>query len=90
MNKKRVWFCRICWKTKKDNEVDLDVFFDVAENKIMYNHVPVNSPIEDLEELMNAFCTNGYFTLDDEGEIDFNRVFRDITELASFIDKILD
>ena len=33
---------------------------------------------------------NGYFSLGDEGEIDTNRFFKDIDELAKFIDKILD
>ena len=38
-------------KQKEDNQIDLDVLFDLAEeNKIMYNHVPVNSLIEDLAD----------------------------------------
>ena len=42
-----------------------------------------------MEKLQNGFFTNGYFSLGDEGEIDTNRFFKDINELAEVIDKIL-
>ena len=40
--------------------------------------------------MINVFYTNGYFILDADGEIDTNRVFNDITEMAYFWDKIFD
>ena len=43
-----------------------------------------------MEKLQNGFFTNGYFTLDEEGEIDTNRFFKNSDKLAKFIDKILD
>ena len=76
---------------KEENEIDLGLFLELAEeNKIIYNQVPVNTLIEDTEKLKNGFFTNGYFTLGEEGEIDTNRFFKDSSELAKFIDKILD
>ena len=42
-----------------------------------------------MEKLKDGFLKNGYFSLDDEGEIDTNRFFEDSDELAKFIDKIL-
>ena len=76
---------------KEENEIDLGLFFELAEeNKIIYNQVAVNTLIEDSENLRNGFFTNGHFTLGDEGEIETNRFFRDNSELAKFIDKILD
>ena len=76
---------------KEENEIDLGLFLELAEeNKIIYNQVPVNTLIEDTEKLKNGFSTNGYFTLGEEGEIDTNRFFQDSSELAQFIDKILD
>ena len=76
---------------KEENEIDLGLFLELAEeNKIIYNQVPVNTLKEDTEKLKNGFFTNGYFTLGEEGEIDTNRFFKDSSELAKFIDKILD
>ena len=76
---------------KEENEIDLGLFLELAEeNKVIYNQVPVNTLIEDTEKLKNGFFTNGYFTLGEEGEIDTNRFFKDSSELAKFIDKILD
>ena len=67
------------------------MFLELAEeNEIIYNQVPVNTLIEDMEKLKNVFITNGYFSLGDEGEIDTDRFFEDSNELAKFIDKILD
>ena len=78
-------------KQKEENEIDLGLFLELAEeNKIIYNQVPVNNLIEDMEKLKNGFFTNGYFTLGEDGEIDTNRFFKDSDELAKFIDKILD
>ena len=78
-------------KQKEENEIDLGLFLELAEeNKIIYNQVPVNNLIEDMEKLKNGFFTNGYFTLGEEGEIDTNRFFKNSDELAKFIDKILD
>ena len=78
-------------KQKEENEIDLGLFIELAEeNKIIYNQVPINTLIEDMEKLKNGFFTNGYFTLGEEGEIDTNRFFKDSDELAKFIDKILD
>ena len=77
-------------KQKEENEIDLGLFLELAEeNKIIYNQVPINNLIEDMEKLKNGFFTNGYFTLGEEGEIDTNRFFKDSNELAKFIDKIL-
>ena len=76
---------------KKQNEIDLGLFLELAEeNKIIYNQVPINILIENMEKLKNGFFTNGYFSLGEEGEIDTNRFFKNSDELAKFIDKILD
>ena len=84
-------FTDIVKKQKEDNEIDLGLFFELAEeNKIIYNQIPINTLIEDMEKLKNGFFTNGCFTLGDDGEIDTNRFFKDSDELAKFIDKILD
>ena len=84
-------FTDIVEKQKEDNEIDLRLFLELAEeNKIIYNQVPINTLIEDMEKLKNGFFTNGYFSLGDEREIDTNRFFKDSDELAKFIDKILD
>ena len=78
-------------KQKEENEIDLGLILELAEeNKIIYNQVPVNTLIEDMEKLKNGFFTNGYFTLGEEGEVDTNRFFKDSNEIAKFIDKILD
>ena len=78
-------------KQKEENEIDLGLFLELAEeNKIIYNQTPVSTLIEDMEKLKNGFFTNGYFSLGDDGEIDTNRFFKDSDELAKFIDKILD
>ena len=84
-------FTDIVKKQKEDNEIDLGLFLELAEeNKIIYNQIPINTLIEDMEKLKNGFFTNGYFHLGDEGEIDTNRFFKDSDELAKFIYKILD
>ena len=76
-------------KQKKENEIDLGLFLELAEeNKIIYNQVPINILIEDMEKLKNGFFTNGYFSLGEEGEIDTNRFFKNSDELAKFKDKI--
>ena len=78
-------------KQKEENEIDLGLFLELAEeNKIIYNQVPINILIEDMEKLKNGFFTNGYFILGEEGEIDTNRFFKNGDELAKFIDKLLD
>ena len=78
-------------KQKEDKENDLGLFSELAEeNKNIYNQVPVNTLIEDMEKLTNGFFSNGYFSLGDKGEIDRNRFFKDNNELAKFIDKIID
>ena len=67
------------------------MFLELAEeNKIIYNQVPINILIEDMEKLKNGFFTNGYFYLGEEGEIDTNRFFKNSDELAKFIEKIMD
>ena len=76
---------------KGENEIDFGLFFGLAdENKIIYNQTPVNTVIEDMENLKIGFFANGYSSLGDAGEIDTNRFFKDCSELAKFIDKILD
>ena len=78
-------------KQKEENEIDFGLFLELAEeNKIIYNQVPINILIEDMEKLKNGFFTNGYFSLGEEGEIDTNRFFKNSDELAKFVDKILD
>ena len=38
-------------KQKEDDEIDLGLFLDLAEeNKIIYNQVPVNNLVEDMEK----------------------------------------
>ena len=77
-------------KQKEENEIDLGLFLVLAEeNKFIYNQVPINILVEDMEKLINGFFTNGYFSLGEEGEIDTNRFFKNSDELANFIDKIL-
>ena len=84
-------FTDIVEKQKEENEIDLGLFLELAEeNKIIYNQVPINSLIEDMEKVKNGFFTNGSFILGEEGEIDTNRFFKNSDELAKFIDKILD
>ena len=84
-------FTDIVEKQKEENEKDLGLFLELAEeNKIIDNQVPINILIEDMEKLKNGFFTNGYFSLGEEGEIDTNRFFKNSDELAKFIDKILD
>ena len=47
-------------KQKEENEIDLGLFLELAEeNKIIYNQVPINNLIEDMEKLKNGFFTNG-------------------------------
>ena len=78
-------------KQKEENEIDFGLFLELAEeNKIIYNQVPINILIEDMEKLKNGFFTNGYFSLGGEEEIDTKRFFKKSDELAKFIDKILD
>ena len=77
-------------KQKEENEINLGLFLELAEeNKIIYNQIPINILIEDMEKLKNGFFTNGYFSLGEEGEVDTNRFFKNSDELAKFIDKIL-
>ena len=81
-------FTDIVEKQKEENEIF--VFLELAEeNKIIYNQVPINILVEDMEKIKNGFFTNGYFSLGEEGEIDTNRFFKNSDELAKFIDKIL-
>ena len=41
---------------KKDNEIDLSLFLEVAEeNKILYNQTPVNTLKADMEKMKNCF-----------------------------------
>ena len=78
-------------KQKEENEIDLGLFFEVAEEKKKrFNETPVNTLIEDMEKLRTGFFTRGYFSLGDDGEIDTNKIIKDSNELAKFIDKILD
>ena len=43
-------------KQKEENEIDLGLFFELAEkNKIIYNQTPVNNLIEDMENWEMAF-----------------------------------
>ena len=40
----------------EESEIDLGLFFELAEeNKILYNQVPVNFLIEDMEKLKSGF-----------------------------------
>ena len=78
-------------RKQDENEIDLGLFLELAErNKIVYNQVPVNALIKDMEKLRKGFLTNGFLSLGDDGEIDANRIFKDSKELAEFIDEILD
>ena len=87
-------FTDIVEKQKEENEIDVGLILELAEeNKIIYNQVPINILVEDMEKLKNGFLTNCYFTLGDgdgdgDGEIDTNRFFKESDELAKFIDKI--
>ena len=88
---KAFYFTEYVERQKGDVEIDLGLFLNLAEeNKILYNEVPVTTLIEDMENLTYGFFMNGCFSLGDEGEIDTKRFFKDINELAVFIDKILD
>ena len=84
-------FTDIVEKQKEENEIDLGLFFEIAEeNKIIYNQVPINILVEVMKKLKNGFFANGYFFHGEEGGIDTNRFFKNSNELAKFIDKILD
>ena len=75
----------------EENRKDFGLFLELTEeNKIINNQIPVTTLIEDMEKLTNGFFTNGYFSLGDVEEIDTTKFFKDSTELAKFIDKILD
>ena len=57
-------------KQKEENEIDLGRFLELAEeNKFIYNQVPINTLIEDIEKRKNGFFTNGYFSLGGEGRL---------------------
>ena len=56
----------------------------------MYNQVPVNTLIEEMEKVRNGFHTNGFFNLSEEGELETRRFFRSSSELAKITDEILD
>ena len=76
---------------KEKNEINLGPFFELAkENKIKYNQAPVNTLIEDMDKIENGFFTNGFFTVGEKEEVETNRLFRDSSELANFVDKIVD
>ena len=78
-------------KQKEDKGIDLGLLLELAEeNKIVYNLTPVNTLLEGMEKLRNAFFTNGFFSPSDKGETDTNRFFKGGNQLAQFIDKILD
>ena len=69
-------FTDIVKKQKEENEIDLGLFLELAEeNKIIYNQVPINILVEDMEKIKNGFFTNGYFSLGEEREIDTNKFF---------------
>ena len=71
-------------KQKEDVEIDDGLFLKLAEeNKIIYNHTPVNTMKEDMEILKNGIFMNGYFSLDDEGEIDTNGFFKIVMNYTS-------
>ena len=90
-NKNPFHFTEYVKKQKQDDEIDLGLFLELAEeNTIINNQTPVNTRIENMEKLKNGSFTNGYFSLGDDGEIDTIRFFKDSNELAKFIDKILD
>ena len=44
---------------KQKNEIDLALFFKKAESKIIYNQVPVNTLMKNMEKLKNGLFTNG-------------------------------
>ena len=45
-------FADIVEKQKEENEIDLGLFLELAEeNKIIYNQVPINILVEDLKKL---------------------------------------
>ena len=76
---------------KEDDEMDLGLFLELAEeSKIIYNRVPVNFLIEDMEKLKNLFFTNSYISPGDDREIETKRFFEDCDELAKLIDKNID
>ena len=60
-----------------ENEVNLCLFLELAkEGKMVYNHAPVNTLIEDMVYLRNGFSTNGIFIINGKGELETNRFFR--------------
>ena len=78
-------------RQKEEDGIDLGLFFDLAEDDIkVHNQTPVLTLIEDMEKLKNGFPTNGVFILGDEKEKETNRSYRNGSELAKFLDKILD
>ena len=47
-------FTDIVEKQKEENEIDLGLFLELAEgNKIIYNQVPINILVEDMEKIKN-------------------------------------
>ena len=76
---------------KEEDEIDLGLFLFLGEeDKRVDNQTPVNTFIRDTENLRIGYFTNGIYILGDDGEIEINRFFPYISELAQFKDKILD
>ena len=50
----------------------------------------MNTLTEEMEKLKNGFFRNGCFTLGEKREVDTNRFFEHIIELAKLIDKKID
>ena len=56
----QVGFTEYVEMQKEENEIDVGLFFGLAEeNKIINNQVAVNTLIEEMEKFKNDFFTNG-------------------------------
>ena len=51
-------------RQKEEDEIHSGLFFELAENKMIYNQIPVSILIKDMEKNKNLF-TNGVFILSD-------------------------
>ena len=78
-------------RQRQENGVDLGLFLELAQKgKIVHNHAPVNTPLEDIEYLRNGFFMNGVFIKNSDGEVEADRFFRYSRVRADFIERTID
>ena len=76
-------------RSEKKARIDT-VRFRTQEGKIVFNHAPVNTLLEEMEFLRNGFYTKAVFIINGEEEIDTDRFFRESRVLAEIIKRKVD